>query len=69
MGIWQELRVMPQKGDTVRCVEFGDDYHRDGTVTFVMQGWIWVDYGSREERYQASSLEIYCKGGVYPYAA
>ncbi len=56
--MFKVLSKMPEKGDQVRCVVFGDDFHRVGEVKWVHQGWIEVDFGFKTERYQAPDLEV-----------
>lgn len=57
--MFKALRSMPEKGDLVKCVVFGDDYGRTGKVTWVHQGWIEVNFGFKTERFQAPSLEVW----------
>lgn len=56
---WHPLRCLPEVGETVRCVVFGDDYERDGPVTQVWQGYVFVDFVFKTERYTCDQLEIY----------
>lgn len=56
---WKQLDHIPEKGETVRVTEYGDDYHRSGTVTHYMSGLVFVDFTSREDVFPLSDLETW----------
>jgi hypothetical protein len=56
---WQKPRTMPSKGQTARVSARGDDYHRTGTVVYVSQGRVWLNFADeREGVYSCSEIEV-----------
>jgi FKBP-type peptidyl-prolyl cis-trans isomerase 2 len=51
----------PEVGDIVRCIRFGDHYHRTGKVTTVLGGVAVVDFNGTvlEMRVHRNDLEVW----------